>query len=403
MQKFEKLPEVALHLGEVFSKQGYEIALVGGSVRDFFLKKSETESFAKLEPDGFPANNNDKKASDYDFTTSAKPDEILAVVKPLAKDLWTVGKKFGTIGGTIFNEKNEIVKFEITTYRADKYFDNSRKPQVKFGKTLLDDLCRRDFTINSMAVKLPDLELIDEFGGINDLAAKKLKTPIEPEKSFSDDPLRIMRLFRFMAQLDFLPDAKTLEAASNMADRLNIVSRERISEEFAKLIMTNDPVLALDCMTKTGVMDLIIPELPKLKLEIDERGQHKDNYWHSLKVLQNGIVLAQKGDFSDNLTIRLALLLHDIGKPATRKFDNFGKVSFYGHDIVGSRLAYKRLMNLRFPKTVCQDVAKLIKLHMRFYGYADSQWSDSAARRYAHDAGDLLDLLHILARSDCTT
>jgi poly(A) polymerase len=378
LKKFEQLiPKSVFALGEIFSKNSFEIALVGGCVRDLF----------------FEINSND-----YDFATNAYPDKIIKLVDKWADSLWTTGEKFGTIGVM----KNGL-KFEITTFRSDKYKANSRKPQVIFGDTLIGDLSRRDFTINAMAIKLPNLELIDEFGGLNDLSAKILKTPIDPETSFNDDPLRIMRLFRFIAQLDFLPDKLTIQAAGNLKDRLDIISRERISQELEKLIMSDKPIKALDAMTTWQIMHKIIPELPKLKLEIDERGRHKDNYWHSLKVLEQGIILAKQRNFADNLTIRLACLLHDIGKSSTRKFNSTGKVTFYGHDIVGSHLAYNRLKALRFNKKVVQDVAKLVKLHMRFYGYAGSVWTDSAARRYAHDAGDLLDLLHILSRADCTT
>ncbi|MDR2799270.1 MAG: CCA tRNA nucleotidyltransferase [Bifidobacteriaceae bacterium] len=371
------IPKSAFELGKLFEESGYELSMVGGSVRDIFLQK---------------------KSSDYDFATDAKPNEILQIVEKFADSVWTIGKKYGTIG-----IEKAGKKFEITTFRSDSYSDDSRKPEVKFGDNLEDDLKRRDFTINAIALRIPSLELVDPFHGLDDLLAKLLKTPIDPEVSFSDDPLRIMRLFRFMAQLDFATDKNAALWAKRMKSRLGIVSKERIQAEFSKLLMAENPVPALDFMTQLGVMDMVIPEFPKLKLSPDERGRHKDNYWHSLKVLQNGIAFAKQRGFESNLTIRIACLLHDIGKIKTRKFEKNGKVTFYGHDIVGSKIAKNRLKELKFDNKTVQDVSKLIKLHMRFYGYAGGVWTDSAARRYAHDAGDLLDLLHILSRADCTT
>ncbi|MDR1862202.1 MAG: CCA tRNA nucleotidyltransferase [Candidatus Ancillula sp.] len=373
--------EVALELGRLFKDAGFELALVGGSVRDVILQR---------------------ESDDLDFTTNAEPEQTLRVLRPFVDDIWDIGKKFGTIGGNK-TANGETVKIEITTYRTDEYDPESRKPLVKYGKTIESDLSRRDFTVNSIALRLPELELVDPFNGISDIAQQILRTPIEPEKSFDDDPLRMMRAVRFISTLGFSIETETASAILKMANRLEIVSKERIRDEFCKLLMGDDPARGIEEMIGFGLNDFVIPELEELKMEIDPAHHHKDVYDHSLKVLQNAISLEEKYLGGKDLTMRLTALLHDIGKPVTRKFESGNKVSFRLHDVVGAKIAKSRLQTLKFDKQTISSVEKLIELHMRFYGYGDVKWTDSAVRRYVVDAGDELARLHVLTRSDVTT
>lgn len=371
-------PPVA-RLSAAFAAAGRELALVGGPVRDAFL---------------------DRDAHDLDFATDARPDEILSIVTPISQAQWDVGRDYGTIAARISG-----LTVEVTTYRSDAYDGASRKPAVVFGDTLEADLSRRDFTINAMALRLPERVLVDPCGGLDDLLASRITTPGSPETSFGDDPLRMLRAARFSSQLGFTVDEQTLRAMRDLAPRLEIVSVERISDELSKLLCTPDPVPGLRLLVETGIAKLIIPELPALRLEIDEHAHHKDVYEHSLTVLQQAIELEgsrHPGDAPD-LVLRLAAMLHDIGKPATRRIEPGGVVTFHHHDVVGSKLAGRRLTALRFDGQTIAAVSRLIELHLRFFGYTDGAWTDSAVRRYVRDAGDQLERLHILTRADVTT
>ena len=362
-----------------FSEAGYEIALVGGPVRDAFLGRS---------------------VNDLDFTTNAMPDDILRIVAPISDAQWDVGRDFGTIAARIGGET-----VEITTYRADSYDGETRKPTVEFGTSLEDDLVRRDFTVNAMALRLPAQILVDPSGGVADLIAGRLATPGRPEVSFGDDPLRMMRAARFTAQLGFTIAEETRDAMIRLRDQLSIVSVERISEELKKLLLTTDPVSGIRVLVDVGLAELIIPEIPALKLEVDEHAHHKDVYEHSLTVLTQAIELEQSRhpEQPPDLVLRLAALLHDIGKPQTRRIESGGVVTFHHHDVVGAKLATARLRALRFDKETISRVARLIELHLRFFGYSESNWTDSAVRRYVRDAGDQLERLHIVTRADVTT
>ncbi len=364
-------------LGEKFIAAGFEIALVGGPVRDAFL--------GRVSPD-------------LDLTTNAYPDDILKILKGWATNTWDVGREFGTIAATIEGEQ-----VEITTYRADSYDKKTRKPTVEFGDNLEDDLIRRDFSVNSMALRLPERVFVDPYGGLQDLLEKRLRTPTDPEVSFSDDPLRMMRACRFAAQLGFDIEIDTFQAMMNMAGRIEIISQERIRDELTKLLLSANPRLGLTALVDSGLADLVLPELPALKLESDEHHHHKDVYQHTLTVLEQSIDYEADYGLEKDLISRLAALLHDIGKPATKRLEPGGAVTFYHHDIVGAKLAKKRLRELRFDNDTIKAVALLVELHLRFFGYSDQQWSDSAVRRYVRDAGDQLDRLHILTRSDVTT
>ncbi len=366
-------------LAKAFAAAGFELALVGGPVRDAFLER--------------PVN-------DFDFTTSALPDEIEKIVKPLASATWDVGRDFGTIAAQLGD-----FRVEITTYRADSYDGTSRKPEVIFGDSLEADLFRRDFTMNAMALTLPELKLVDPCGGLADLLAGVLKTPIAPEESFNDDPLRMMRAARFASQIGASIEASTLQAMTDMAGRIEDVSAERVRDELLRMLASDNPRLGLEILVETGLAERVLPELPALKLETDEHAHHKDVYQHTLTVLDQAIAeekLRNPGAQAD-VTLRLAALLHDIGKPATRRFEAGGTVTFYHHDVVGAKLATKRLKALRLDKETITAVATLIELHLRFFGYADAAWSDSAVRRYVRDAGAQLDRLHIVVRADVTT
>jgi poly(A) polymerase len=360
-------------LTAAFVEAGFELALVGGPVRDL---------------------------ADLDFATNANPDEILHVLGPISTTTWDIGRDFGTIGARVQGEQ-----VEITTYRSDTYDRETRKPIVAFGNHIDDDLLRRDFTVNAMALSLPDLSLIDPSGGFDDLVAKRLRTPGTPEQSFADDPLRMMRAARFVAQLQFSLVPEVVTAMATLADSILMISAERVRDEFIKLIDASDPVPGIRTLVDTGILDRVLPELPVLIREHDEHGRHKDVYEHSLTVLTKSIAL-ERQRFSESPpdTIgRLAALLHDIGKPATRSFDNAKVVTFYGHDVAGARLAKKRLHALRFENDTIARVCNLIRLHLRFFGYSEGEWTDSAVRRYVKDAGEELERLHILVRSDVTT
>ena len=380
------LAPAALELGDLFQAAGHELALVGGPVRDAFL--------------GRPS-------ADLDFTTSATPDETERILAAWGDAHWDIGRAFGTIGARRHGRRGaEDVVVEVTTYRTDAYDPSSRKPEVAFGDSLEGDLSRRDFTVNSMAIRLPDLTFVDPYDGLRDLARGVLRTPVDPRQSFDDDPLRMLRAARFAAQLGFHVEPATLAAATDMADRLAIVSAERVRDELVKLLMSRQPRPGLRVLVDTGLAQHVLPELPALRLEIDEHHRHKDVYEHSLTVLDKAIALETGPDGpvpGPDLVLRLAALLHDIGKPATRRFESGGGVSFHHHEVVGAKLVAKRLRALHFDKATVQAVARLTELHLRFHGYGEGAWTDSAVRRYVTDAGPLLERLHRLTRSDCTT
>ncbi|MDO9589909.1 MAG: CCA tRNA nucleotidyltransferase [Microcella sp.] len=366
-------------LAERFVAAGHELALVGGPVRDAFL--------------GRPVN-------DLDFATSAHPDDIVRVVRPIADAHWEIGRAFGTIGARLGDHT-----VEITTYRSDAYSADSRKPEVLFGDSLEGDLIRRDFTMNALALRLPSLTLVDPSGGLEHLLAGRLLTPSGPEQSFGDDPLRMLRAARFAAQLGVEVDATVVEAMHSMRDRLSIVSAERIRDELVKLLSTQAPRRGLELLVNTGIASIVLPELPALRLEIDEHAHHKDVYEHSLTVLDQAIDLDRERNPGEpvDIVLRLAALLHDIGKPATKRVEPGGAVTFHHHDVVGAKLARKRLAALRFDKETISAVSRLIELHLRFFGYSDAPWTDSGVRRYVRDADAELERLHILTRADVTT
>ncbi len=370
-------PAATEELGELFALAGHELALVGGPVRDAFLG-------------GTPG--------DLDLTTNATPEQVLGITRRWADRTWTIGIEFGTVG---LRKKDAI--FEITTYRSEAYDRHSRKPEVKYGTSLVDDLRRRDFTINAMAARLPSYELVDPFGGLDALRDKVIRTPGRPEDSFSDDPLRILRAARFAARLGFAVADDVKTAMGVQAPRLSIVSAERITDELTKLMVAADPAYGLDLLVDTSVAAQVLPELPALRMEVDEHHRHKDVYTHSLTVLRQAIELESRYGLERDLVLRLAAILHDIGKPRTRSLLPGGKVAFHHHEVVGAKMARKRLTELRFPKDVVSDVCQLIELHLRFHGYGDGEWTDSAVRRYVTDAGPLLTRLHALTRADCTT
>ena len=364
-------------LGGLFTAAGFELALVGGPVRDAFLNRPTT---------------------DLDFTTNAKPEEIIEILKGNVDAFWDIGREFGTIGARIGE-----VSVEITTYRADSYDQLSRKPEVVFGTDLTEDLFRRDFTINSMAVRLPEGVFVDPFNGLQDLLDGLIRTPGKPEDSFSDDPLRIMRAARFASQLGFQIQDETFRAMRAMAERIAIVSAERIQVELSKLLLGAEPREGIEALVDSGIAQIVFPELPALKLEVDEHHHHKDVYEHTLRVLEQAIDYEKRYGFDKDLVLRLAALLHDIGKPNTRKLEAGGGVTFYHHDVVGAKLATKRLRELRYDNDTIKAVARLIELHLRFFGYSDQAWTDSAIRRYVRDADELLTRLHALTRADVTT
>jgi poly(A) polymerase len=364
-------------LGNRFAEAGHELALVGGPVRDAFLGR---------------------KAPDLDFASSATPDEILAIIKPIVDAHWDIGREFGTIGARIGNDQ-----IEITTYRADKYDHDSRKPEVAFGKDLNADLLRRDFTVNAMALRLPERTFVDPFNGLKDLVDGIIRTPGRPEDSFSDDPLRMMRGARFASQLEFEIEPETFDAMRNMVDRIEIISAERVQAEFVKLMLGKNPRKGLEVLVDSGLAAKVLPELPALKLEVDEHHHHKDVYEHTLRVVEQAIDYEKDYGLEKDFTLRFAALMHDIGKPATRKLEPGGGVSFYHHDVVGAKLTKKRMQALRFDNDTTKAVCRLIELHLRFFGYSDQAWTDSAIRRYVRDADDQLLRLHALTRADVTT
>ncbi|MGW0930386.1 CCA tRNA nucleotidyltransferase [Streptomyces sp. NPDC002644] len=369
-----RVAPVADDLGRRFQEAGFRLALVGGSVRDALLGRL---------------------GNDLDFTTDARPEDVLRIVRPWADAVWEVGIAFGTVGC-----QKGGYQIEVTTYRSEAYDRTSRKPEVSYGDSIEQDLVRRDFTVNAMALALPEKEFIDPHGGREDLARKVLRTPGTPEESFSDDPLRMMRAARFAAQLDFVVDPGVVTAMTEMAGRIEIVSAERVRDELNKLILSAHPRKGLSLLVETGLADRVLPELPALRLERDEHHRHKDVYDHTLIVLEQAIDLEENGP---DLTLRLAALLHDIGKPRTRRFESDGRVSFHHHEVVGAKMTKKRMTALKYPNEMVKDVSRLVELHLRFHGYGTGEWTDSAVRRYVRDAGHLLDRLHKLTRSDCTT
>ena len=373
----ERAP-LASSLAQSFAAQGFRLALVGGPVRDALLGRL---------------------GNDLDFTTDARPEITKKILQGWAENIWDTGIGFGTVAG-----KRSDTKVEVTTYRTESYDPDSRKPEVEYGDSIEGDLSRRDFTVNSMALELTTKkpEFIDPFNGLEDLAKKVLRTPSKAENSFSDDPLRMMRAARFASQLGFEIAPDVLQAMKDMAARISIISAERVRDEFTKMLMSNNPRIGITFLVETGLAEIVLPEIPKLRLEIDEHHHHKDVYEHSITVLEQAISHEDRLG-GPNLTIRLAALLHDIGKPKTRSLIAGGGVSFHHHEIVGARLAKARLQALRFDADTIEQVEKLVSLHLRFHGYADGEWTDSAVRRYVRDAGDLLVHLHVLTRADCTT
>jgi len=369
-------------LARLFAAHGYELALVGGTIRDVFLGRHREDR-------------------EFDLATDARPEQVREITARWADKTWETGIEFGTVG----LRKGDTV-FEITTYRSDKYRPGSRQPEVTYGRSLEADLARRDFTVNAMAARLPSLELVDPSGGMRDLRAKVLRTPGRPEASFGDDPLRMLRAARFTAQLGFTVVPEVQAAMTAMAGRLSVVSAERISAELTKLICApgpGGPVRGISVLVDTGLADQILPEVPRLRLEVDEHFRHKDVYQHSLTVLARAITLEPAYGLHEDLVVRLAALLHDIGKPKTRRKLPDGRVAFHHHEVVGAAMARDRLTALRFPAAVVADVSELIALHLRFHGYGEGEWTDAAVRRYVRDAGHLLTRLHVLTRADCTT
>ena len=388
MRELVDLSPVLTELGSRFTAAGFEAHLVGGSVRDALLAAGS----------GHP-----RVPGDLDVTTDARPEQTLELLRGWASSTWNTGIQFGTVGAEVHG-----VRVEITTFRADRYDRESRNPEVAWGTSLADDLARRDFTVNAMAVSLgPDRTVTDPFGGLGDLLAGRLRTPGSAVDSFLDDPLRMLRGVRFVAQLGLTPVDEVVAAMTSLAPELKRITRERVQVELSKTLLQDAPRVALELFVATGLADAgdVLPELSALRMEIDEHHQHKDVYAHSLTVLDHAIAL-EKADpdaESPDLVLRLAALLHDIGKPATRRHEPKGRVSFHHHEVVGAKLVRKRLMALRYSKEVVEAVARLTFLHLRFHGFGRGEWTDSAVRRYVTDAGDLLPRLHKLVRSDSTT
>jgi len=374
--ELDRLAPVLESLGQRFVDAGEQIALVGGPVRDALLGR---------------------EVSDLDLTTSARPEVTERLLKGWADATWDIGRAFGTIGARYGDWQ-----VEITTYRSEVYEPDSRKPSVDYGDNIDGDLRRRDFTVNAMAIELPSRAFVDPYGGIVDLANGVLRTPGTPEESFSDDPLRMMRAARFAAQLDFAVDESVVAAMTAMAERITIVSAERVRDELVKLICAPHPRVGLTLLVETGLAGYVLPELPALALERDEHHRHKDVYEHTLTVLEQAIAQEDRLGGPDFVS-RFAALMHDVGKPKTRRFVDDGTVTFHHHDVVGAKLTRKRMQALRFSSEQTDQVAKLVELHLRFHGYGTGEWTDSAVRRYVRDAGDQLERLHILTRADCTT
>ncbi|MGQ4514996.1 CCA tRNA nucleotidyltransferase [Streptomyces sp. DW26H14] len=377
-----RVSPVADALALRFQEAGFSLALVGGSVRDALLGRL---------------------GNDLDFTTDARPQDILKIVRPWADAVWDVGIAFGTVGcrkDAHVDGCEQSFQVEVTTYRSEAYDRTSRKPEVSYGDSIEEDLVRRDFTVNAMALALPRKEFIDPHGGLGDLARRVLRTPGTPEESFSDDPLRMLRAARFSAQLDFEVDPGVIAAMKDMADRIEIVSAERVRDELNKLLLSEHPRKGLALLVDSGLAARVLPELPALRLESDEHHRHKDVYEHSLIVLEQAMDLEEDGP---DLVLRIAALLHDVGKPKTRRFESDGRVSFHHHEVVGAKLVKKRMTALKYANEMVKDVSRLVELHLRFHGYGEGEWTDSAVRRYVRDAGPLLSRLHKLTRSDCTT
>lgn len=363
-------------LGSLFAAAGHELYLVGGSVRDAVLGRLTT---------------------DLDFTTDARPEVVQALVRPWADALWDTGIEYGTVG-----VGKDSQRLEITTFRADSYDQVSRNPQVRYGERLEDDLVRRDFTVNAMAVRITAAgpgEFIDPLGGLAALRQRILDTPAAPEVSFGDDPLRMLRAARFVSQLQFAVSDRVRAAITAMAPQLGRITVERVAVELDKMLLGADPVAGIDLMVQTGLGEVVLPEIGGMQMAIDEHHQHKDVYQHSLTVLRQAMAL--EGD--PDLVLRWAALLHDIGKPGTRRHESDGGVSFHHHEVVGAKMVRKRLRELKYSKQMIDDVSQLVYLHLRFHGYGDGRWTDSAVRRYVADAGPLLPRLHKLVRADCTT
>jgi len=375
--ELDRLGPVVDGLGAIFAEAGFELALVGGPVRDAMLGRAH---------------------NDLDFTTSARPDDTERLLRSWGGNTWDMGRDFGTIG-----VRKGPWTVEVTTYRSETYDPSSRKPDVDFGDTLAGDLGRRDFTVNAMAVSLPGREVVDLYGGVADLAQRILRTPGRPEDSFSDDPLRMMRAARFAAQLGFTVAPEVVAAMTAMADRIEIISAERVRDELVKLVCAPYPRLGLTLLVDTGLADHVLPELPALRLESDEHNRHKDVYEHTLTVLEQTMAQEDRLGEAPDFVARFAALMHDIGKPRTRRFHDDGTVSFHHHDVVGAKLVRKRMKALRFSNDEIDAVAQLVELHLRFHGYGTGEWTDSAVRRYVRDAGDQLERLHVLTRADCTT
>ena len=378
VRELVRVSPVAVELGELFTAAGHRVHLVGGSVRDALLGRL---------------------GDDLDLTTDARPEQVLALTAGWAEAVWETGIAFGTVG-----LRKRGYKLEVTTYRAESYDRSSRNPAVTYGDSLEADLARRDLTVNAMAVALPDWQspsaFVDPYGGLDDLAERVLRTPGRPQDSFDDDPLRMLRVARFASQLGFAVDPAVVAAMTEMADRLEIITRERVKEELSRLLTGDLPRAGLELLVDTGLAAYVLPELPGLRLEIDEHHQHKDVYEHTLQVLERAVRLEQDGP---DLVLRLAALLHDVGKPRTRRHEAGGAVSFHHHEVVGAKMANRRLRELTFGKDVVEAVTLLTSLHLRFHGYGDQAWTDSAVRRYVTDAGPQLERLHKLVRSDCTT
>jgi poly(A) polymerase len=374
-----RISPLADELAKLFAKAGYRLYLVGGSVRDMML---------------------DRLSSDLDFTTDARPDQVLKIVGVWGDAVWDVGIAFGTVGVT-----KQGMTLEITTFRADSYDRVGRNPEVTFGDSIEGDLLRRDFTVNAMAIDLANQTFVDPHNGLQALEDRVLDTPATPQESFADDPLRMLRAARFSAQLGFTAAPRVVDAMTSMADEIDRITAERVQAELSKLLLAGDPRPGIELLVETGLADRVVPEVSGMRLAIDEHHQHKDVYQHSLTVLEQAIDLESSHEPTSepDLILRLAALLHDIGKPATREFQPGGGVSFHHHEVVGAKMARKRLRALKFSKEIVQDVSQLVFLHLRFHGYGKGEWTDSAVRRYVTDAGDLLPRLHKLVRADCTT
>lgn len=370
-------------LGKIFSDAGFELSLVGGPVRDAIMGRL------------------DAATNDLDLTTNARPDDTKALMEPWLDAIWEMGREYGTIGG-----RKDGRTIEVTTYRTESYDPDSRKPAVEFGDDLKGDLSRRDFTVNSMAMSLPGGELVDPYGGLPDLLKRQLRTPSGATQSFDDDPLRMMRAARFVSQLEFDVDEDIRTAMREQADRINIVSVERVQVELTKLMVGKNPRGGLQLMVDTGLCDHVLPEIPKMKLTADEHRKHKDVYEHTLQVMDQAIAIEDgpEGEVpGPDFILRFAALMHDIGKPRTRKFTDDGRVTFHHHEVVGGKMTKKRMKALRFDTATTKAVVKLVDLHLRFHGYGKGEWTDAAVRRYVTDAGDQLHRLHKLTRADCTT